>query len=97
MNKSSSISQLLLSEGHVSRQQFNRALEIQKQTGERLSDILVELGYVTQRTVAKYIAKANNLQYIDVCLYHINPNALNSISGASAKRFTLTSLKICLL
>ncbi len=90
MRKSAPIGQLLMSGGHISQEQLDRALEVQKQAPDkRLGDIVVELGYVTQRTVTECMARANNLQYIDLRQYNIEPTALNSINAASAKHFKM--------
>ncbi|MBQ7265951.1 MAG: Flp pilus assembly complex ATPase component TadA [Firmicutes bacterium] len=93
MRKSAPIGQLLINGGHISQDQLDRALEVQKQAPDkRLGDIVVELGYVTQRTVTEEMARAQNLQFIDLRQYNIEPNALNTINAQSARHFKMVPI-----
>ncbi len=50
------LGQYLLSHGHITRSQLRRALERQEDSGERISDILIEMGLLTEEEVDAVLA-----------------------------------------
>ncbi|HAG05182.1 MAG TPA: general secretion pathway protein GspE [Lachnospiraceae bacterium] len=93
MRKSAPLGQLLIQGGLIKQEQLDRALAAQKEAPDkRLGDLVVELGYVTQKQVMEVMARANNLQYIDLRQYNIEPTALNTIPVASARHFNMVPI-----
>jgi glycosyltransferase XagB len=50
------LGEMLQENGEVSRQQLDEALEVQKKDGGLLGIILVNLGYISEQTLVKYLA-----------------------------------------
>mgnify|MGYP000625113755 CR=1 FL=1 len=48
-SRSQRLGDLLLKHNIITRQQLDKALKVQKETGERLGKVLVDLGYATDR------------------------------------------------
>ena len=46
---------LLLERGIITREQFERSLTVQRETGKRLGRVLVELGYITEEALHKFL------------------------------------------
>src|SRR3989338_6569099 len=57
------IGDVLVEQGVVSRDQLERALDIQKQTSEQLGDILVKNGFATEEQLSKALSRQFGLPY----------------------------------
>lgn len=63
-HKKSQLGQLLLKKKLISEDQLNRAIDLQKNTGQLLGDIFTELDMVTQRQIQSILRKQRNLRRI---------------------------------
>ncbi len=68
------LGEILLEEGLLKDDQIKEALQRQKQTGELLGEVLVKLGYISERDIVFAISKQFGLPYIDASKYHIKPD-----------------------
>ncbi len=50
------LGELLIENGEVSQEQLNRAIDIQKKEGGLIGIILVNLGFLNEQTLVKYLA-----------------------------------------
>ena len=50
------LGEMLLENGEISRQQLDEALEVQKTEGGLLGIILVNLGFINEQSLVKYLA-----------------------------------------
>jgi len=62
--KKSQLGQLLIKKKLISEDQLNRAIDHQKNTGQKLGDILTEWNLVTQRQIEGMLRKQKNLRRI---------------------------------
>ncbi len=60
------IGELLISEGVITHEQWNTAIEKQRDDGGRLGNILVELGYVREQDMLDFLAKQLQIDYVDL-------------------------------
>lgn len=84
------IGQILLNNGNITESQLLRALEFQKSTKDkRLGAILVELGYVTERTMLEAMSERMNAPFIDILGYRINPEAAALLPRVVAEKYNV--------
>lgn len=50
------LGEMLLEDGAITREQLNKALEVQKKEGGLMGIILVNLGFIPEKTLVKYLA-----------------------------------------
>lgn len=76
------IGQLLIAENLITKEQLQEALEIQKQSGEKLGMILIKKGYVSGDDFAKVLSYQKGFEYINLAIEQeeIDPSASNLIS-----------------
>lgn len=80
MNNKLPLGQLLIEEEFISKEQLDEALDYQKKViGKRLSDVLVEKGYITERQMLKTLAKKLNLEYLDAPLYKVDKKVVELV------------------
>lgn len=90
MAKNIPIGQILLNNGDITESQLQRALEFQKITQDkRLGTILVELGYVTERSMLKAMSERMDAPFIDILGYRINPKAAALLPREVAEKYNV--------
>ena len=80
------IGQILVQKGLVTEQRLNEALEMQKQTTQRIGEVLVDLGYVDQRQLFEALAEQQGLRFVDLTRYSIDPAIAQLLDRATAER-----------
>jgi len=50
------LGEMLLEDGAITREQLDKALEVQKKEGGLMGIILVNLGFIAEKTLVKYLA-----------------------------------------
>ncbi|MCC6142282.1 MAG: cyclic nucleotide-binding domain-containing protein [Candidatus Hydrogenedentes bacterium] len=74
-----SLPELLVNEGHISEQAIQRALEVQKETGEFLGDILVREGAVDERSLTSLLAKVCKIPHLSLLDYLIEADVVKLV------------------
>ncbi len=85
---------VLIREGMINEQQLKLALQEQKRTRELLGEVLVRFGIVTEKAITRIVAFSSDIPYVDLEQALIDPNAVQRIDGAVAKRFLLMPFKL---
>jgi type IV pilus assembly protein PilB len=80
------LGQILLAHNAVSMDQLRQALDVQHQTNGRLGRVLVDMGMVNERQLAKGIAQQWGLPYTELGDDSVNPDAVKMIPPYMAKR-----------
>ncbi len=78
---------LLLREGLISAEQLELALLDQQQVGRRLGEILVDLGWVTSRDVARALSEQYELDFLDLASFPIDEGAARLLPEELAYRY----------
>lgn len=60
------IGELLIQEGIIDEEQLNRALEEQRQSGERVGAVLIKLGFMTEDRLVDFIAKQFHVPAVNI-------------------------------
>lgn len=74
------LGELLLESGAITHEQLETGLSEQKKSDEPLGSLLVELGYVGEKAIAKTLSTQFSLPYIEVSHYYISKEALKPFS-----------------
>ncbi len=86
--KKAEYTEILLRQGLVSPEQINEAKQMAKESGIKLPDALVRLGYATGEDVTRAIAEQNGLTYVNVDEVNIPPvgHRIGARVGRAGKR-----------
>lgn len=76
----------LIDAGLLTPDQLDLALREQKRTGERVGEILVNLGFVTQEQISAVLASQAGVAFVQLDSYLIEPAVLKVIPEAMARR-----------
>jgi type IV pilus assembly protein PilB len=73
------LGQILVKDGVVSAEDLKKALENQRETGQSLGKILMEMGVANEWDIAATLGKQLNVPFITLSQYDIDPHVLESI------------------
>jgi type IV pilus assembly protein PilB len=92
ISKKQLFGQILLKRGLITDEQLRDALEAQKKYGGVLGEILVKLGYLTERDVVVALIVQCGFPYIAVNKYDIDPKVLALLPEEKAMQFNAIPL-----
>jgi len=78
---------MLIAKGHITDEQLEQALEAQKQSTQRIGEILVDLGFVAEAQLYETLAEQLNVEHVDLARTTIDPNVAGLISRETATRY----------
>ena len=81
------IGEILIEEGHLEPHDLQKALEIQKQQGGLVGEILVQQGWVTEEQLMTGLSKQLSLPFIELSNYNVSRSALGAIPKEVAERY----------
>lgn len=84
---------LLLSVNKISEEQLKESLKLQKASGKKLGEILVESGYVTEFDIIEVLEFQMGIPHVDLRKYFIEPEVVNLISESIARKYILIPIK----
>lgn len=84
---------LLLEVGIISKEQLDKALELQRTTGKKLGDILIEEKFTTQDSIIQVLEFQLGIPHVKLDKYDIDPTACLLISENMARRYGLIPIR----
>ncbi len=87
------IGDLLIREGMITREQLEKALQEQKQSGTRIGYNLVKLGFIQELDLTKVIAKQFKMPAVNLAGFEIDPKIAKLVPGDVAIKNLVVPLK----
>jgi type IV pilus assembly protein PilB len=84
---------LLVRDGLVTEEEISSALDAQRTTGRRLGEILVDRGSVTSENVCRRLAEQHDLDFADLALDAVDPDAARLLPEDVARDRSLVPLR----
>ncbi len=84
-----SLAQLLLDQGTVSREQLERAIAKQKQTGAFLGEILIQENIIDENSFLSFLAKYCKIPHLSLLDYLIDRDILNLVPQETCLKYRL--------
>jgi MSHA biogenesis protein MshE len=81
------IGELLLKEGLINQEILDKSIELQKQTGDKLGRIIIELAGIKEDEVLILIARQLKIPYIDLGTYDLDPALMMLLPETYARRY----------
>ncbi|WP_035587019.1 type IV-A pilus assembly ATPase PilB [Hippea jasoniae] len=88
------LGQLLLWNNIITQQQLDEALEEQKKSKKKLGTILVEKGFVSEKTLNEFLSKQYGVEPIDLSDIEIPNEVIKKVPAQIAKKYTLIPVAI---
>src|SRR2546421_1496987 len=84
----------LITAGHLSETQLDAALERKRQNGGFLGEVLIEMGFVSAKTIGQILEEAIGVPYVDLSEMPIEPHVLELVSEQYQRRHRVMPYKI---
>jgi MSHA biogenesis protein MshE len=81
------IGKLLLENNLITKEQLDIAISKQKSTGEKLGQVLVNLGFVKDEKILELLASQLNIPLVDIKNYALNPDVVHYLPEIYARRY----------
>ena len=86
------LGELLLYSNKITKEQLNKALRQQKTTGQKIGEILVNEGYVTDNEIMEVLEFQLGIPHVDLEKYIIKPEIVSEIPENIARRYELIAI-----
>jgi hypothetical protein len=83
------LGELLVDAGIITRDQLHRGLEVQKDKGGLIGQVLVDLGYVSEEAIAQAITAQYGFPYLPLENYEIDPEIVKIVPENVAVQYCL--------
>ena len=91
--KISALGQILLEENVITEEQLEKALEKQRQTGERLGNCLIELNYISEESLSHFLAIQHGTGYVDISQIEIASECVDAIPKKTALQYQIIPIE----
>jgi len=85
---------LLVSAGMITQSQLEKAISIQKKSGQKIGQVIIEEGWVSEQGIIEVLEFQLGIPHVDLTRYSIDPKATALINESLAKRYVLIPLRI---
>jgi type IV pilus assembly protein PilB len=86
------IGELLVAQKAITVEQLTQAREVQRSAPGDIGRIIVDLGFASEKQVAKARAETLGVQFVDLSTVRIDPTAVNSVPERTAKQHNLIAV-----
>lgn len=80
------IGEILVKKGLITEDKLKEALDVQKQTTQRIGEILTDLGRVEKGQLLEALAEQQGIKYVDLTHFTVDPNVAQLLDRATAER-----------
>lgn len=77
----------LITLGFLTQERLSEALSEQKRTGRMLGQVLIDKRYITEEQMSRTIAAQQNLSFVDLRNYDVEPKIVHTLTELQARRF----------
>jgi len=83
------LGELLIERGVISKLQLDKALNVQKEKGGLIGEVLVELGFAKEEDITQALTAQYGFPYLPLANYEINPEIINIIPSRVARQYLI--------
>lgn len=85
---------LLVHENIISSEQLDNALAAQRTSGRKLGDTLIDLGFIGEPQLLRFLAQQLNIPFLDITQRRIDPEQAQLIPETYARRYRALVLEV---
>ena len=78
---------LLVHENIITNEQLDNALSAQRSSGRKLGDTLIDLGFISEPQLLRFLAQQLNIPFLDITQRRIDPEQAQLIPETYARRY----------
>ncbi|MCH7590380.1 type II secretion system ATPase GspE [PVC group bacterium] len=87
------LGEILRNHNLITYAQLDEALEVQPRTGQRLGEILIDLGYISEQDLLMSLSIQESMPYVDLQNIDVSNEAVSKVSASMAKVYKVMPLQ----
>ncbi|MBN3040171.1 MAG: type II secretion system ATPase GspE [Candidatus Omnitrophica bacterium] len=87
------LGELLVQKGHITEDQLNEALSLQKKSGELLGSILVKKKFISEEILVRFLSEVFEVEYVQLSSLSIPENIITSVPDSLARQFEIIPIE----
>ena len=92
--KAKRLGDILVESGHLTEEDINKALELQKGTNKRLGSILIDENFISEQELIESLTMQLGIDFIDLTKAKIDPTLTQYVPKNVAKQYRLVPVKL---
>jgi len=88
------LTDILVENKHITKEQLEKTLEIQKNTGQELRDILMKEGFISEKELLSVLSKELFIPYLDLSRYKIDSQIATLIPEKVSKQYKVVAISL---
>lgn len=93
LNNCKHLGEFLIEAGILRQEQLEKAVSVQKKTGERLEKVLINLGYITESNMIEVLEVQFGVPYVDMAAMEVSREIAATIPSSLAERYQVIPIK----
>lgn len=81
------LGELLVQEHVIDQATLDKAIELQKASGEKFGRVLLNMGAIEERQLLDFLARQLNIPFVDLVYYDVDPILINLLPETYARRY----------
>lgn len=81
------LGELLLKENVIDQATLDKAIELQKASGDKFGRVLLTMGALEERQLLDFLAHQLNIPFVDLTFFEVNPQLVNLLPETYARRY----------
>ncbi|HEV2614618.1 MAG TPA: GspE/PulE family protein [Gammaproteobacteria bacterium] len=86
MTQKPRLGELLISHNVITAEQFKKVVEKQQAEGGKISHLLVDMGFVDEETLLRFLSQQLDIPFVDLKHYELNPDLVHRLSESFSRR-----------
>ncbi|MFH1622720.1 MAG: ATPase, T2SS/T4P/T4SS family [Candidatus Omnitrophota bacterium] len=88
------LTDILVEGKSITEDQLKKAIEIQKQTGQELKNILIKEGFIKEHELLSILSKQLFIPYLDLSRYKLDPKVISLIPEKVSKQYKVVAVSL---
>jgi MSHA biogenesis protein MshE len=80
------IGKILLEKNMITQDQLDAAMQVQKTSGRKLGQVLIEMGYINESIFYKILSEQLNIPFVELKHYSVNKDVIHLLPEITARR-----------
>jgi type IV pilus assembly protein PilB len=94
MKQKKRLGDLLVADGIITTKQLEKALELQKSSGQKLGAVLISQEWLTEGQLFKVLEEQFDIPFVDINTIYIDPKVPKLIAENIARKYTIIPIRI---
>lgn len=88
------LGELLVADGLINHEQLKEVLDLQKKTGKKIGELVVDMQLVSQDNLCRVLEKKLGIKFVDLKMIKIDTDIVKLVTESIARRYDLVPIEV---